>query len=128
MGDARMVLQLYGPEEFEENGSYSFGSLAVAFEYYWISLAYLMKDGNFLFSVQYLAFSLQGMLQSPVFYAFHLLDIVNRLHTLKDVIRSVTMNIQTLGMTAMLGVILVYIYGVIAFLFIPDLYFDEGVD
>ena len=28
----------------------------------------------------------------------------------------------------MLGVILVYIYGVMAFLFIPDLYFDEGVD
>jgi len=63
-----------------------------------------------------------------VFYAFHLLDIVNRLPTLKDVIRSVTLNIQLLGMTAMLGVILVYIYSVIGFLFISDLYFDEGID
>lgn len=63
-----------------------------------------------------------------MFYAFHLLDIVNRLPTLKDVIRSVTLNIQLLGMTAMLGVILVYIYSVIGFLFISDLYFDEGID
>ena len=31
-------------------------------------------------------------------------------------------------MTAMLGVILVYIYSVIAFLFISDLYFDEGIE
>lgn len=31
-------------------------------------------------------------------------------------------------MTAMLGVILVYIYSVIGFLFISDLYFDEGID
>ena len=31
-------------------------------------------------------------------------------------------------MTAMLGVILIYIYGVIAFMFIPDLYFDEGIN
>ena len=27
----------------------------------------------------------------------------------------------------MLGVILIYLYGVIAFMFIPDLYFDEGI-
>lgn len=68
------------------------------------------------------------MLQSPVFYAFHLLDIVERLPVLKNVILSVTMNIKLLGMTAMLGVILVYIYSVIAFLFISDLYFDEGIE
>ena len=30
-------------------------------------------------------------------------------------------------MTAMLGLILIYLYGVLAFLFIPDLYFDEGI-
>ena len=67
------------------------------------------------------------MLQSPVFYAFHLLDVIERFPTLKDVIRSVTMNIKQLLMTAMLGVILIYLYGVIAFMFIPDLYFDEGI-
>ena len=38
------------------------------------------------------------------------------------------MNITQLLMTAMLGLILIYNYGVIAFMFIPDLYFDEGID
>ena len=123
IGDARLVLQIEGPNSdkfINEDGSRSFVYAAVAFEYYWISLAHLIKNGAFIFSVQYLAFSLQGSLQSPVFYSFHLLDIVERLPTLKDVIRSVTQNIQLLGMTAMLGVILVYIYSVIAFLFISD--------
>ena len=63
-----------------------------------------------------------------MFYAFHLLDLVNRFKTLKDVIRSVTMNIRQLLMTAMLGVILIYLYSVIAFLFISDLYFYEGIN
>ena len=95
IGDARLWLQIQGPyaELFMSDGKRSFGHTAVAFEYYWISLSHLIKNGNFIFSIQYLAFSLQGMLQSPVFYAFHLLDIVERLPTLKDVIKSVTMNI-----------------------------------
>ena len=62
----------------------------VKFEYYWISLSHLIKSGGFVFAIQYLAFSLQGMFQSPVFYSFHLMDVVNRFPTLKDVIRSVT--------------------------------------
>ena len=81
-----------------------------------------------MFAIQYLAFSFQGLFQSPVFYAFHLLDVIERFPTLKDVIRSVTMNISQLLMTAMLGLILIYNYGVIAFMFIPDLFFDEGID
>ena len=38
------------------------------------------------------------------------------------------MNIKQLLMTAMLGVILIYLYSVIAFLFISDLYFYEGIN
>ena len=113
--------------EAEEEGKFNFHHNALKFEYYWVSLSNLINCGGFIFAVQYLAFSLQGLLQSPVFYAFHLLDVIERFPTLKDVIRSVTMNIKQLLMTAMLGVILIYLYGVIAFMFIPDLYFDEGI-
>ena len=67
------------------------------------------------------------MVQSPVFYSLHLLDVVNRFKTLQDVIKSVTTNLSQLLLTAMLGVIIIYIYGVIAYLFISDLYFDEGI-
>lgn len=37
------------------------------------------------------------------------------------------MNLEQLSLTALLGVIIIYIYGVIAYLFISDLYFDEGI-
>lgn len=128
---ARQFLTIEGPYSSvfcDEDGKFYFYHNAVKFEYYWVSLSVLINNGAFIFSIQYLAFSLQGLLQSPVFYAFHLLDIIQRFPTLKDVIRSVTMNIKQLLMTAMLGVILIYLYGVIAFMFIPDLYFDEGIE
>lgn len=128
---ARMFLNIEGPYssvfQSDEEGKFNFYHNALWIEYYWVSLSTLIKCGGFVFSIQYLAFSLQGLLQSPVFYAFHLLDVIERFPTLKDVIRSVTMNIKQLLMTAMLGVILIYLYGVIAFMFIPDLYFDEGI-
>ena len=84
----------------DENGKYDFYYNAVRFEYYWVSLSTLINNGSFVFSLQYLVISLQGLLQSPVFYSFHLLDLINRLPTLKDVIRSVTMNMKQLLMTA----------------------------
>ena len=67
IGDARLVLQLEGPksDKFKlnsETDEYSFHYAAVSFEYYWISLSHIIKNGNFIFSVQYLAFSLQGSL------------------------------------------------------------------
>lgn len=127
---ARQFLTIEGPYSsvfLGEDGSFNFHHNAVKFEYYWVSVSNLINCGGFVFAIQYLLFSIQGLLQSPVFYSFHLLDVIERFPTLKDVIRSVTMNIKQLLMTAMLGVILIYLYGVIAFMFIPDLYFDEGV-
>ena len=61
IGIARTVLQVEGPDSsafLNDNNEKVMGHLAVWFEYYWISLAHLMKNGGFLFSIQYLAFSL----------------------------------------------------------------------
>ena len=112
----------------DENGKYDFYYNAVRFEYYWVSLSTLINNGSFVFSLQYLVISLQGLLQSPVFYSFHLLDLINRLPTLKDVIRSVTMNMKQLLMTAMLSMIVIYLFAVFAFMFISDLLFDSAID
>jgi inositol 1,4,5-triphosphate receptor type 1 len=101
--------------------------MALAFEYYWISLSFLISNGEFIFFVIYYVFSVQGLIQSPVFYSFHLLDVINRFPALQNVILSVTTNLSQLLMTAMLGVILIYIWACIAFLFISDNYFDEGL-
>ena len=127
---ARQFLTIEGPYSsvFQtDDGKYNYYFFAVKFEYIWVSLSNLISNNGFVFALQYMAFSMQGLLQSPVFYAFHLLDVIERFPTLKNVVRSVTMNIKQLLMTAMLGVILIYVYGVFAFMFIPDLYFDEGI-
>ena len=125
MGVARMILQIEGP--YSEVFKQGFHHNVVKFEYYWICLSFLIQSKAFIFAIMYLALSVQGMVQSPVFYSLHLLDVINRFSTLQNVIKSVTTNLYQLLLTAMLGVIIIYIYGVIAYLFISDLYFDEGI-
>ena len=66
IGEARLVLQLEGPnssvflyeDKEKETIRTDMHHLAVKFEYYWVSLAFLMKNGGFIFSIQYLAFSM----------------------------------------------------------------------
>jgi inositol 1,4,5-triphosphate receptor type 3 len=127
----RIILQVEGPFSTvfwdERTKKREFGSIALAFEYYWISLSFLISNGEFIFFVLYYCFSVQGLIQSPVFYSFHLLDVINRFPALQNVILSVTTNINQLLMTAMLGIILIYIWACIAFLFIADNYFDDAI-
>ena len=78
---ARILLLTEGPyvAEFYEDREMTkrnFGYTAVDFEYKWICLSFLMQNGEFIFILIYLAFSLQGLFQSPIFYSFHLLDVV----------------------------------------------------
>jgi len=75
---ARILLLTSGPYHpaFDEDGRRNFGYSAVDFEYKWICLSFLMQNGGFVFILIYLAFSLQGLFQSPIFYSFHLLDVV----------------------------------------------------
>ena len=86
-----------------------------------------MQDPQFIFSIAYMAFSFQGLVQSPLFYACHLADVVNRSSALKNVVSAVTINGKSLLMTAMLGTILIYIYSVFAFIFIADTFYDDDV-
>jgi hypothetical protein len=85
----------------------------------------LISDGQFLFYIIYLIFSLQGAFQSPVFYSFHLLDVTKRVRTLKTVMRSVTENLDQLMYTGLLGIILLYIYASVGFQFIADTFYDD---
>jgi len=77
---ARTLLLTEGPDHpaFNQKGVRDFGWSAVAFEYKWICLSFLMQDSDFIFSFSYMAFSLQGLVQSPIFYSCHLADVVNR--------------------------------------------------
>jgi len=54
--------------------------------------------------------------------------MVNRFEELQDVIQSVTKNGTALVMTAMLGVIIIYIYSTFAYTFVHETYYDDNVN
>lgn len=53
-------------------------------------------------------------------YVSQLLDVIFREETLLNVIRSVTRNGRSIILTAMLALILVYMFSLVAFLFLKD--------
>ena len=53
-----------------------------------------------------------GTFISDLCYSFHLIDIVNRSPTLKNVIKSVTTNFKQLILTFVLGTLLIFIINI----------------
>ncbi|KAI9202390.1 uncharacterized protein BJ171DRAFT_584291 [Polychytrium aggregatum] len=68
-----------------------------------------------------LLFSFLGLFQ-PAFFCIHLLDFVYRDAELQEVIKSITVNGTSLSRTALLGVIVIYIYSVVAFVFFGQVF------
>ncbi|KAI9331724.1 hypothetical protein BDR26DRAFT_869940, partial [Obelidium mucronatum] len=67
-------------------------------------------------------------LQYPSLYAIHLLDFMYRDEVLQGVIASVTLNWSSLSKTVILGVIIIYIYSVIGFVWFRHAFSaDEGL-
>jgi hypothetical protein len=130
--EARLILLTSGPysPEFEvedDPTAKDFGHIMVKLEYVWTCTSFIMSNGKVLFLVIYMSLSLLGLFVSPVFYSMQLLDIINRFPSLSNVIRAVTVNKNQLIMTAMLELILVYIYCVLLFAFFFDHYFNDDI-
>jgi hypothetical protein len=56
----RTILQIEGPYSTvfrDQNGKRNLGGPTMVFEYYWISLTFLISNGTFLFNVMYFVFS-----------------------------------------------------------------------
>ena len=110
-----------------EDGRLEFGHWILKIEYAWTCSSFVVGDGHFKFLVIYITLSFLGLYQSPIFYTFQLLDIINRFSTLRNVIQAVSLNKNQLLLTAMLELIIIYIYSVIGFTFFPDMYFNDDV-
>jgi len=80
-----------------------------------------------MFLIIYACLSLLGLFQSPIFYSMQLLDIINRFPSLTNVIKAITVNKNQLLMTAMLELILIWIYCVLLFTFFFDHYFNDDI-
>jgi len=76
-------------------------------------------NGFTLYQVLYVAFSVIA-LQYHAFYAYHLFDLIGRSNQLREVFSSLGAYGNTLGVTALLWVILIYGFVVWGFLGFPD--------
>ncbi|PAV80527.1 hypothetical protein WR25_22907 [Diploscapter pachys] len=75
------------------------------------------SDKELLYHLLYLLFCLLGLVVHPMIYSLLLFDIVASEDTLRNVISSVTRNWQSIILTGLLALILVYIFSIIGFHF-----------
>lgn len=95
----------------------------------WLWIGVILTNGQFLYRVAYLFCSTCGVVFSPFFYAFLLIDVVLSFPMLKAILQSVTHNLQQLILTIMMTLVVVYLYTVVAFNFFRKFYVqdaDEG--
>ncbi|CAD5219928.1 unnamed protein product [Bursaphelenchus okinawaensis] len=74
-------------------------------------------DSTVWYHFVYLVFCALGIVVHPFFYSFLLFDIVVNEETLRNVIRSVTRNWQSIILTGILALILVYHFSIIGYIF-----------
>ena len=126
---AQYLLFVKGPDSkfFLKNGKRYFGSNFMKFHYYIKSTVMLLSEPSLLYLIFYIVVSLFGLLLSPLFYCYHLLDIISRFETLKNVIRSVTRNANQLLLTLLLGLLILYMFSILMFYFLFDAYYNTSV-
>ncbi|KAM7308325.1 inositol 1,4,5-trisphosphate receptor type 1 isoform X2 [Ixodes scapularis] len=84
------------------------------------SLGHMLSDMELLYHVSYLTVCVLGLVGHPLFYSVLLLDVLYQEETLLNVIKSVTRNGRSIILTAVLALILVYLFSIVAFLFFRD--------
>uniref|UniRef100_A0A8C5JWT5 Inositol 1,4,5-trisphosphate receptor n=1 Tax=Jaculus jaculus TaxID=51337 RepID=A0A8C5JWT5_JACJA len=80
----------------------------------------VILDMAFLYHVAYVLVCTLGLFAHEFFYGFLLFDLVYREETLLNVIKSVTRNGRSIILTAVLALILVYLFSIVGFLFLKD--------
>jgi len=68
----------------------------------------------------YVLFSMLGNIVLEIFYAFTLLDLVVRNDSLKNVVKSVTLNGKSLVLTGLFGFLLIYYFAIWATIFLQS--------
>ena len=116
-----LILMVKGPDapEFNINlNQRNFGNYFTLSEYHLFNIYFFIQDGTFQYYVLYFGISILGYLSQDIYYSFHLLDVINRIPTLQNVIKSVTQNFEQLSLTVLLLMIIVYIYTSLTFFYI----------
>ncbi|TPP62192.1 ITPR1 [Fasciola gigantica] len=77
-------------------------------------------SSNFIIHAALLVLTCLGAFVHPFFHSLVLLDVIRREETLLNVIRSVTKNGRSILLTALLALIILYIYAILGFVFFKD--------
>uniref|UniRef100_A0A8C5HCW3 Inositol 1,4,5-trisphosphate receptor n=1 Tax=Gouania willdenowi TaxID=441366 RepID=A0A8C5HCW3_GOUWI len=80
----------------------------------------MVLDFEFLYHLLYLIICSLGVFGHVFFYSLLLFDLVYREETLLNVIKSVTRNGRSIVLTAVLALILVYLFSIVGYIFFKD--------
>ncbi|KAL4645836.1 inositol 1,4,5-trisphosphate receptor type 3 isoform X6 [Arapaima gigas] len=80
----------------------------------------ILMDMEFLYHLGYVLTSMLGLFVHELFYSILLFDLIYREETLFNVIKSVTRNGRSILLTALLALILVYLFSIVGFLFLKN--------
>uniref|UniRef100_A0A3P9LN53 Inositol 1,4,5-trisphosphate receptor n=1 Tax=Oryzias latipes TaxID=8090 RepID=A0A3P9LN53_ORYLA len=80
----------------------------------------MIMDVEFLYHLLYLIICGLGVFVHVFFYSLLLFDLVYREETLLNVIKSVTRNGRSIVLTAVLALILVYLFSIVGYIFFKD--------
>uniref|UniRef100_A0A8B9LAB4 Inositol 1,4,5-trisphosphate receptor n=1 Tax=Astyanax mexicanus TaxID=7994 RepID=A0A8B9LAB4_ASTMX len=80
----------------------------------------MVMDMEFLYHLAYVLTSTLGLCVHELFYSILLFDLIYREETLFNVIKSVTRNGRSILLTAVLAIILVYLFSIVGFLCLRD--------
>ncbi|XP_069368524.1 inositol 1,4,5-trisphosphate-gated calcium channel ITPR1 isoform X1 [Paralichthys olivaceus] len=80
----------------------------------------MIMDVEFLYHLLYLIICSLGVFYHVFFYSLLLFDLVYREETLLNVIKSVTRNGRSIVLTAVLALILVYLFSIVGYIFFKD--------
>ena len=97
-------------------------------EYYLLYIRSCFYDYDFVYILTNISISLAAIaLQQAFFYSLLLLDIINHFDILQNVLKSVTMNVQQLSLSALLGGLFIYMFTLIGFTFFPEDFFMDSI-
>ena len=71
---------------------------------------YMAFNSYFMYLSLYAAWTILGIFANRIFYSFLLLDIIQRSTILQNIIAAITTNINQLGMTGLLGLVVMFIF------------------
>lgn len=82
-----------------------------------ISLFFLIRNPRVVYFLWQIFVAILGSYVNKLYFAFHLLDVVNRYQELSNVLRSIVRPAKVLSLTVLLYLVIVYVFAIIGFYF-----------